>query len=81
MKGGATLRKLFRFQQYLNAPEFKPRSTTKTPTINQKVYLNRVSVKIQDQEVLRSVSLDLEKGLLIGSNQIKLSGCVSQTLY
>ncbi|XP_050308414.1 ATP-binding cassette sub-family C member 4-like [Anthonomus grandis grandis] len=59
-----------RIQQYLDSEEYQPPEFTKSPTITPKVYLDKISVNIQGQEVLKSVSLDLDKGLLIVSGAI-----------
>ncbi|CAG9768734.1 unnamed protein product [Ceutorhynchus assimilis] len=66
-----------RFQHFLSAPEFNQKSTTKAPAISPKVYLDQVSVKIQNQEVLHSVSIDIEKGLLVVAGNI---GCGKSSL-
>ncbi|KAH1004933.1 ATP-binding cassette sub-family C member 4 [Dendroctonus ponderosae] len=59
-----------RFRQYLNTPEFRARNIKDLPSNNPRVFLNKVSVKIQEKKVLRSVSLDVESGLLIVTGNI-----------
>ncbi|XP_076253709.1 ATP-binding cassette sub-family C member 4-like [Rhynchophorus ferrugineus] len=53
-----------RFQEFLSAPEVQPKSRA-VSVQNPKVYLNNVFVEIGGNTVLKSVSINLEKGLLI----------------
>ncbi|XP_030750791.1 multidrug resistance-associated protein 4-like [Sitophilus oryzae] len=59
-----------RFQAFLTAPEFKERDSSSVSIVNPKVYLNKVSVQIDGKEVLNSVSINLEKGLLLVAGNI-----------
>ncbi|XP_066258501.1 ATP-binding cassette sub-family C member 4-like [Euwallacea similis] len=60
-----------RFHQFLNAPEFVPLVYDRKLSIEPKVYLEKVSVTIHGQEVLKSVSLDVSSsGLVIVSGNI-----------
>ncbi|XP_066143247.1 ATP-binding cassette sub-family C member 4-like [Euwallacea fornicatus] len=54
-----------RFYQFLNAPEFVPLIHDRKLSIEPKVYLEKVSVMIHGQEVLKSVSLDVSSGGLV----------------
>ncbi|XP_076256820.1 ATP-binding cassette sub-family C member 4-like [Rhynchophorus ferrugineus] len=60
---------LRRIQNFLEAKEYK-RENTPTSDANPLVYLNQVSVNIGDKSVLKSVSLNLNQGLLLLAGNI-----------
>ncbi|KAL1513291.1 hypothetical protein ABEB36_002715 [Hypothenemus hampei] len=62
---------LRRFKNFLSAPELKPLTyNVNTLMTSPRIFLNKISVKINDQKILKSVSLNHEKGLLIVSGNI-----------
>ncbi|XP_060516805.1 ATP-binding cassette sub-family C member 4-like [Cylas formicarius] len=61
---------LKRIQAYLTADEFVPKDNSKSVATHPRIYLNKVSMHIKDKEILKSVSLDIEKGLLIVSGNV-----------